>query len=323
MKKVIIIVLIVAVIIGIIVVMQSNVDIQKVLSKYDSYENDGYEEDGGYIVSKKTEEGYRYGYINHKGKLVLNVEYNMIYRISGIEEKNKVYLVASRNGRYGVTLNGKILINYEYQLIEFNANNEIFVLNKNDKYGTATINGEIIIPVEKSYIESKGMYIYVNDNDNTYVCDSTGKQIDVDFNATINETENEQYYIKTMYKDEDYKYQICDKYGNSILENEYNYLEYAFGEYFIAGNENGKQGLIDTQGNIKIEFNYTLLQNIQNANAIRTLDITTNETEIYSSKFEKVCSLKNAIIETTENEIKVHNENTQLVLDMNGNIKNN
>ena len=74
MKKVIIIVAIVAIVIGIIILIKPKEDIEKILSKYETVESDGYIEDGGYIVSKKTAQGYRYGYVNYKGKLLLNLE---------------------------------------------------------------------------------------------------------------------------------------------------------------------------------------------------------------------------------------------------------
>ena len=42
-------------------------------------ENTGYKKDG-YITKETTEEGYRYGYINTKGKKILENKYNELYR---------------------------------------------------------------------------------------------------------------------------------------------------------------------------------------------------------------------------------------------------
>ncbi|MCI8655050.1 MAG: hypothetical protein HFJ48_04160 [Clostridia bacterium] len=321
MKKVIIIVAIVAIVIGIIILIKPKEDIEKILSKYETVESDGYIEDGGYIVSKKTAQGYRYGYVNYKGKLLLNLEYNAIIRVQNLGNKDKVYLIASKNGRYGVNINDKTIINYEYQFIDCN-NNEVFVLNKNDRYGVANTKGEIIIKPQKNYIEAKGMYIYINDDERSYVCDINGKEVQLDFNVTINKTENDKYYIKTTYKDEDYKYQISDQYGNAIGEKEYSYLQYVFDDYFIAGNEDRKQGLINEKGETKIDFNYTLIQRVRNTNVIRTLNIETNETEVYSSKLEKICNMKNATIENKNEEIIIYNKDNEIKLDTNGNIKN-
>lgn len=322
MKKVIIAIAVIVIIIGIIfLVKPKEKDIEEILSKYETVENDGYEENGGYIVSKKTSEGYRYGYINYKGKLILDLEYNVIHRIPDLGSKDKVYLIVSKDGRYGINLNNKKIINYEYQFIDYNSNNGTFVLNKNDKYGVKNLKGETIINIEKDYIESKGMYIYVTDNEKNYVCDSTGKEVAVDFNDTINKTENEQYYIKNTYKDEDYKYQISDQYGNAVIDKQYSYLQYAFDDYFIAGDEEGNQGLINARGEAKIDFKYTMVQRVKNTKVIRTLDIDTNETEVYSSKLEKICSMKNATIENKDGELIIYNKDKEIKLDLDGNIK--
>lgn len=324
MRKIIIVIAIIVIIIGIIFLVNSKEkDIEEVLSKYETVESDGYEENGGYIVSIKTTEGYRYGYINYKGKLILDLEYNVIHRIPQLGTKDKVYLIVSKNGRYGINLNNKKIIDYEYQFIDYNSNNETFVLNKNDKYGVKNLKGETIINIEKDYIESKGLYIYVTDKERNYVCDIKGNEVNIDFNDTINKTENEKYYIKNTYKNEDYKYKISDQYGNAIIEKEYSYLQYAFDDYFIAGDEEGKQGLINGNGEVIIDFKYTMVQKIKNTNVIRTLDIETNETEVYSSKLEKICSMKNVTIENKDKELLIYNKDKEIKTDLNGNIKNN
>ena len=75
MKKVLIAVIVaIILVIGIYLVKNKNKNIDKVLEQFERYESDGYyandEEAAGYIVVNKTEEGYRYGYVNYKGKIV-------------------------------------------------------------------------------------------------------------------------------------------------------------------------------------------------------------------------------------------------------------
>ena len=142
MKKIIMVIIIVIIVItGIYFINNSNKNIDKVLSQFETYESDGYydnknnQEAEGYIVSNKTADGYRYGYVNYKGKILLETEYNQIYRIMEIENKDKVYLIAAKNGRYGVSLNGKDIIKYEYQFIEYNSKIEEFILQKSDNEG--------------------------------------------------------------------------------------------------------------------------------------------------------------------------------------------
>lgn len=325
MKKIIIgILIVVIIIVGACFIANSNQDIDKVLAKFETYESDGYynnksnEEAAGYIVSNKTQDGYRYGYVNYKGKILLDAEYNQIYRVMDITDKNKVYLIAAKNGRYGVSLNGKDIIKYEYQFIEYNSEIEGFILQKTNNYGVANISGKIIIPVENESVEVKGKYIYVSNEQEKKVYDKNGKIEEIDFNTSINPTENGNYFIKIVEKDEQYFYGVLDKEENEVIKTNYTYIEYLFDDYFIVCNENNKEGIIDTSNNTKLEFNYSLVQKIQNTNLIRTLNSDTAETEIYSKDFEKICTMKNANIENDGTTIKIYNETETKYFDENG-----
>ena len=312
MKKTIIAIIVVIILImGIYLATNANKNIDKVLAQFETYETDGYYDNkndieaAGYIVSNKTEEGYRYGYVNYKGKILLDAEYNHIYRILDIEDKDKVYIIAAKNGRYGVSLNGRTIISYEYQFIDYYSKIEGFVLQKSENYGVANISGEIIIPVKNEAVEVKGEYIYVSNKEENKVYDKNGKETQIDFDTSINATENENYFIKIVEKDEQYFYGVVDKDGNELIKTNYTYIEYLFEDYFIAANSDNKEGIIDAANNIKLQFDYTLVQKIQNTNLIRTLNGST--TEIYSQNFEKLCTMKNANIETEGTTIKVYN----------------
>lgn len=329
MKKIVIGILVIIITIIAYLVINTNVDIEKVLAKYEIYESDGYYDNknnieaAGYIVANKTEEGYRYGYINYKGKVLLKPEYNHVYRVMDIEDKDKVYLISAKDGRYGVSINGKELIKYEYQFIEYSSKIEGFILQKTNDYGVANIKGKIIIPVENEKVEVKGKYIYVSNQEVSKVYNKNGEEQEIDYNTTINSTENENYFIKIIEKDEHYLYGIIDKNGNELIPANYTYIEYLFEDYFIASNENMKEGIINQNNEIKLEFNYNLVQNIQNTNLIRTLNGETAETEIYSQNFEKICTMKNANMEKEGNTIKVYNETETIYFDKNGiEIKN-
>ena len=73
----------------------------------------------------------------------------------------------------------------------------------------------------------------------------------------------------------------------------------------------------------KERHKYTLVQLIRKTKVIRTLDIDTSETEIYSSRLDKICSMKNATIENKDNQIIIFNQDNEIKLDLDGNIKNN
>ena len=325
MKKVVIAILVIIILgIGVYLIANQTKDIDEVLAQFESYESDGYYDNknniqaGGYIVSNKTEDGYKYGYVNYKGKILLDVEYNHVHRVVDIENKDKIYVIAEKDGRYGVSLNGKTIINYEYQFIDYYSKIEGFVLQKSQNYGVANIKGKIIIPVRNEYVEVKGTHIYVLNQEEGKVYDQNGNQEQIDFNTSFNPTANQNYLIKITEEDGKYFYGIVDSEEKELVKAKYTYIEYLFESYFVAANKNGKEGIIDTKDNTKLEFKYNLVQKIQDTNLIRTLNSETDETEIYSQNFEKICIMKNANIEKEENTIKIYNEVETKYFDKNG-----
>lgn len=323
MKKIIIAIsIVIIVIIGIALIKKTKKNVGEVLSQFENHETDGYyyndEAWAGYIVSNKTKEGYRYGYVNYKGEILLDVEYNQIYRVMDIQDKSKIYLIAAKNGRYGVSVNGKTIIKYEYQYIDYNNRIEGFILQKTANYGVANIKGKVIIPVENEQVEVKGAHIYVSNGEEENVYDKNGKKAQIDFNTSFEQTDNENYVIEILEKDEEYFYGVVDKEGKQLIKPEYIYIEYLFDDYFIASNNENKDGILDKNGNAKLEFKFNIIQRIQNTNLIRTLNNETGETEIYSQNFEKICTMKNANIEKEGNTIKIYNDVEEKYLDLNG-----
>ena len=49
----------------------------------------------GFIVSQKTESGYRYGYINYRGKMILHTEYTELERVTGIAKRKPQFILTS------------------------------------------------------------------------------------------------------------------------------------------------------------------------------------------------------------------------------------
>ena len=72
-------------------------------------EDVGYK-NAGYIVSNTTENGYRYGYIDVNGNVILTPEYNEISRIVDIKDDANVYLITAQNGQYGMFKNNEQVI---------------------------------------------------------------------------------------------------------------------------------------------------------------------------------------------------------------------
>ena len=281
--------------------------------KYDSISVDKYYTDenlyknSGYIVSETTNEGYRYGYINTRGNMILKTEYNELNRVNDIQDDNNVYLISAKNGLYGVNKNEENIIPNEYQSITYDKSNNIFVVEKNKKYGVADINGSEIIPVQYNQISITGMYIYAENDQGTTVYTSTGEQAQINQNIAIVKTSNDNYRIK-INTENGTKYGIVDKNDKQIVEEKYNYIEYLFNNYFIVSEDNGKLGVIDDKENKLIEAKYDSIQKIYNKNIIQATISSEKLTELYSKDIKQICQMTNAVVKTEAEYIKIYDD---------------
>lgn len=291
--------------------------------EYDQISADGFytEQDkyglSGYIVGNKTTDGYRYGYITHNLKKILDVEYNDISRILEITDRKDIYLITCKNGRYGVIKNNDTMINYTYQEIEYDNKNKIFQVQRNLKYGVCNIEGKEIIPTIYSEIEFKGIYLKAlkNSQDKGIYYDMQGNQIQNLKYTSVQKTDNDNYYITIT---EDKLYGIEDKDKYEIIQNKYSYLEYLFGEYFIAANEEGKLGIINIKDEVLIDFKYEVLQKIDDTEVVQAKILKENKSEIYSRNLEMICSVIDASVQKEQNYIKVLSDKNMEYFDFEG-----
>ena len=133
------------------------------------------------------------------------------------------------------------------------------------------------------------------------------------------DTTNENYIITI---DEEDKFGIVNKEGQTLIKNKYEYIEYAFGNYFIV-TENGKVGVIDINKGEVIDFKYDIIQKVKNKDILQAIISNTNTIEIYNNKMEKQTSVKNAILYTYYEYIKLISDNDIKYLDNYGNIISN
>ena len=289
---------------------------------YYSSEN-GYKNDG-YIVSNTTDQGYRYGYINNKGEKILEPNYNELSRISYSDE-NKIYLLCAENGKYGVFEGAKNIIPNEYQDISYIDGNDFCIVQKGKKYGVINLQGSMMLQVKYLQIDVNGDYMYVTDENSVQkVYDKKGNETEISPNTAILSTNsNEDYKIHIDTTNGATAYSIYQGETKLTTEN-YSYLEYLFDNYFIASNAQGKIGVIDANGNIKIEMKYDTLQKIAETNLIQTLETATQNTTIYSKEFNLVAQMTNATVEKMDNDlIKIYNTETTQYFDYSGVQKQN
>lgn len=280
---------------------------------YDEINSDKYYEEqleykkSGYIVKKTTDEGYRYGYVDYKGKQIIDTKYNDLYRITDINNEN-VYLICAQNGQYGLVRNKKKIINNEYQSLTYNDSNNTITALKGKRYGVININGKVIVPFEYKQIDTTGEYIYAVAEDNTTkIFDANGKETNINPNMAILDIENTNYQIYIDSDNDKTKYTLY-KDGNAVTKNEYVYIEYLYDNYFIACNSEGKLGVIDDSEKIKIPFEYNSIQKIDGIDLIQTYKNDEKVTEIYSKELKKITSLENATMTKAADYIKIYND---------------
>ena len=291
--------------------------------KYDRISVDGYYTSennykfAGYIISNTTDEGYRYGYINYDGKLLLEPEYNELSRVIGIEDDENAYILCAKNGQYGIMKNDEELIPNEYQSIEYDESNKLFTIEKSKKFGIANLDGNIIVPTEYSQIDITGIYLYAQNSQGATVYNNDGTQVNIDRNIAILNTSNEKYKIR-INNENGTKYGVINEDGEQIIEEKYNYIEYLFDNYFIVSNEQSKLGVIDDDDNVKIELNNDALQKIEGTNVIQATTTADSTTRLYSKDMSQVCEMTNANVEIADNYIKISNDTETRYFDKDG-----
>ena len=280
---------------------------------YDQISVDGYytTDNGyqyaGYIVSNTTEEGYRYGYINYKGKVVLKPEYNQLSRTIDIDDDENAYIIAAKNGQFGIMKNNEQLLPNEYQSIVYDEGNDIFTIEKSKKYGVTNKDGKILVPTEYKQIDVTGIYLYAQNEQGTTVYNTEGTQVNIYTSVAILNTNNEKYKIKITNKDGT-KYGVIGKNGEEIIAQQYSYIEYLNDNYFIVSKNDSKLGVIDDKNNIKIDITNDSLQKIDGTELIETVTTKDNMIRLYSKDMSMVCEMEKANVETKENYIKISNQ---------------
>lgn len=220
----------------------------------------------GYILGEKTEDGYRYGYMNYKRKKLLDTEYNEIIRQGGIgsEDTDKdVFLVAKKNGQYGLIKNKKIILDFRYQSIDYSGVNNLFIVTRSTKSGVYNSTGKKILSVKYDEVEVHDTYIQTKSGNEIAYYNLLGNRID---KSTIKEedkneekeTTTNELTGKLIPKENDDKWGFIDSNSNVVVDYKYEKVT-EFNKYGFAGVKlDGKWGSIDENGNVVVEPIYNL-----------------------------------------------------------------
>ena len=261
----------------------------------------------GYIVSIKTDTGVMYGYIDYTGEEILKTEYETISRVLEYEDKDDIYLVVRSNGKKGVFKNGKQIINFNYQSINYSNKANIFVVEKTGKYGFYTNKGNEILAPQYTKYQVVGNYISVQKDGENKLFDLYGNLINTDTYLSMIEVENSSYFIAV--KENGY-YSVISK--EFQREGDYTFITYAFDDYFIFTTTDGKTGVLDVWNGIKIEPTYNSILNVEDTKVLEARNDETGEVDIYNSKLEKVSTIAGGIVEKVAGNYVVVYSNSQM-----------
>ena len=269
------------------------IDTQYYSIRSDEYssEEDGYEKTG-YIVGEKTKTGIFYGYIDYTGKQLVETKYESITRFL---EPDDILLSYMDNGKNGIFKGKKKIVNPKYQSITYYNTSKVFVVNKNGRYGVLDKNGEEIIKTDYSECIVLGEYISVKTNEQMMLYDIHGNLVNTNTYKSIQPTDNPYYFIA---KDESNFYSIISK--EVQIKDNYTNITYAFDNFFIFTNQEGKTGVLEVYTGIELEPKYDYIILLEDARALEAR--VGNVVDIYSDKIEKIISMEDGIVEKVKDD---------------------
>ena len=192
-------------------------------------------------------------------------------------------------------------------------------MEKNGQFGIANKKGEIKVETKYTQIEDNGIYLYAQNSKDNDVYDIEGNKKDISYSKSVFETENQNYRITTLINNDVPYYGIENVQGQTLVENTYNYIEYAFGDYFIVENKEEKYGVINANGREILDIKYDLIQKIRNKNILQISSRKNDKITLYSAKLEEVVSMKPATLQNEDNYVKMYNKKETAYLDKDGN----
>ena len=283
----------------------SVLDVEYDMITVDNYYNmDTRYQKTGFIVCKIGDNGYRYGYINYKGDKLLDTEYTEISRITDIDDDNNIYLIAYKDGQAGVLRNKRTIIDYEYESIIYNANNDAFIVQRNGKKGIVNRNGDIRIEPQYTTLIWNGTYLNVKEQDGTEkVLDENGNEV-TDGYVSRTSTSDGQHSI--VYGDDDI-YKIIDNNGNVVIDKGYSYIEDIGNNYYIVASSQ-KNGIIDLTGKSVVDLKYSSIFKLDNTDLLQANIVETNTVSLINKNMQVIATMDQAGIEIADNYIKLYSE---------------
>lgn len=292
---------------------------QIIKCEYSNIESDGYFSEktkyskSGFILQVKTDNGYKYGYANYKGKVVKDAMFNDISRVNEIDDDKNAYLMISMNGKYSLYKNDKDIFKSEFEDIGYDSSSKLFIVHAQNGQGIFNIQGKNIIPVDYDSISIGGEYINATKGEEKIVFDLNGNKIDAKYVSYSKVSDKYGIII-----DENYNYNIVDKNLNKLLKDDYIYIEYFRNDLFIA-TKNANTGIIDAAGNVVVPIKYGTITKINGTDILAATLLKNNEIDLINAKGSVINGLENAVLENNDNYIKIYSKTNVKYYDKEGN----
>lgn len=269
----------------------------------------------GFIVCSIKDEGYRYGYVDYRGKKILDTIYTEIERVTDFEDEKDIYIVAYKDGQAGLLKNRKLILDYEYEDIIYYAYNDVFIVQRNGKQGIADRKGNIKIDTKYTNISFGGIYVNaVDESGETQILDLDGNVVTDGYIAKM-PTEDGQHFI--VYNEEGI-YKIIDNNGNIVVDRSYTNIEEIANNYYIVAN-NRNNGIIDLTGKSLVELRYNSIVKLDNTELLQANISATSTVSLINKNMQIVVTMDNASIDVEDGYIRLYSETEDKYFDYAGN----
>lgn len=267
----------------------------------------------GFIICKTGENGYRYGYIDYKGDTVLKPEYTQIERVTEIVDDKNVYLIAYKDGQAGLMKNNRKVLNYEYEEITYNSYNDVFVIQRNGKKGVADRNGKIKIDTKYENITFGGVYVNAVENGEKKVLDLNGNEVTDGYISKMPTSDGNHNIVYG----EDEIYKVIDNNGNVVIDKNYTYIEEVGTNNYIVASHNNN-GIVDLTGKSLVDLKYSSIFKLENTELLQANVSSTNTISLINKNMEIVATMDNAGVEVKDNYIILYSKDGNKYFDYSG-----
>lgn len=228
-------------------------------SKLEEYDYVGSFSDGLALVYKIIKPGKdeqsKYGFINKKGKLVIEMQYDLAQNFS-----EGLACVRKGDRSYYINTKGEIVIKLPKGASSLSFSEGLaWVKSENGKYSYINKKGKTVIKLSASYVGagsfSDGLACVKKKDGDGYKYGFINKKGKIAIKAQYSHAPSNFSEGLATVTDDNYKMGYIDKKGNEVIKPQYD-MAYSFSEGLALVEKDGKCGFIDQTGKEVIELKY-------------------------------------------------------------------